>query len=141
MKTNNYLIDFGIFLRGENLDPELVSSMLSLTPSSSQKKGEKRISSSNNEYFTQIGVWEIAATSKSDLLSDHIEELTSKVGMYGTALLDIEGVEEAYADVFIGVEAEEEGEGTCGFELSGENLRALTQLGLPVRFTVSITKE
>lgn len=140
MKTKN-LIDLSIFLRGNTLNPEVVSGVLSLSPSSSQKKGEKRISSSGNEYVTQIGVWEFAATGDSSVLSEHIEELTSKVKKKGAELLAIEGVEEAYADIFIGIEADEEGEGTCEFELTEANLAALTQLGLPVRFTVSITKE
>jgi hypothetical protein len=140
MKTKK-LIDLSIFLRGDALDPELVSSELLLSPSSSQKKGEIRKSSSGNQYITQIGVWELAATCNSESLSEHVEELTSKVTKTGSELLAIEGVEEAYADLFIGVETDEEGDGTCEFQLTEANLAALAKLGLPVRFTVSFTKE
>ena len=140
MKTASYMIDVSIFLRGDELDPKSISNKLGVTPSSSQYANEKRISSSNQEYVTKIGVWELAAESRSFILSDHINELTAKLKS-ANYLRHIEGVQEAYVDVFIASDADEDGEGTFEFELSEENIAALAQIGLPIRFTAALVKK
>jgi hypothetical protein len=108
MKTEGYMIDVSIFLRGDELDPESISNKLGIIPSSSQYANEKRITSRNQEYVTKIGVWELAAESRSFILSDHINELTAKLKK-ANFHRHIEGVQEAYVDVFIATDADEGG--------------------------------
>jgi hypothetical protein len=55
-------------------------------------------------------------------------------------LTDIAGVQEAYVDVFVAADADDDGGGTCEFQLSQENVRALNRLGIPVQFTVAVVK-
>jgi len=141
MKTRDYKIIVGLYLRGDDLDPVFVSEKLGVSPSRSQYKGERKVTSTNCEYIAKIGMWaliEESDTSDTSVLSVHIDQLASKVGMGGITFRDIEGVQEAYVDVFIAADADEDGEGTYEFQLNGQNVTVLHQLGLPVRFTVAI---
>lgn len=141
MKTRNYKIVVGLYLRGDDLDPAFVSKKLGVSPSRSQYKGERKVTSTNREYATKIGMWALIAesdTSDTSVLCDHINQLISKVGIPPTTFLNIEGVQEAYVDVFIAADADEDGEGTYEFQLSNQNMAALHQLDLPVRFTVAL---
>ena len=53
-----------VYLRGENLNPEYVTSIIGLLPSKSQLNGEERTTSTNKKYKTKIGVW--AKNKKSE---------------------------------------------------------------------------
>jgi hypothetical protein len=68
-------------------------------------------------------------------------ELISKIGGGQSTLLSIDGVEEAYFDVFVAINADEDGGGTCEFQLSKENLCALERIGVPAHFTVAVVKK
>ena len=46
-----------------------------------------------------------------------------------------------FLDVFIAIDADTDGGGTCEFELTPQDVAELTRLGLPVRFTVTVVKE
>jgi hypothetical protein len=136
MKTN-IIISVSLYLRGANLDPKLVSEKLGINPSSAQYKGEKKITSTNREYVAKIGVWELDADTKSPALSDHLDQLTSMINTQGIAIRSIAGVDEAYIDIFIAADANEDGGGTLEFELNKENIAALERLGLPIHYTVT----
>jgi hypothetical protein len=143
MKANDYKIIVGLYLRGDDLDPTLITKKLGINPSRSQYKGEKKTTSTEQEYVAKIGMWAVieeSDTSDTSILSAHINSLASKVKMGGTIANGLDGVQEAYIDVFIAKDSDEDGEGTCEFELSKEDFTALKHSGLPVRFTVSIVK-
>jgi hypothetical protein len=140
MSKEEYKLDVTIYLRGDDLDPSSVSTSLGISPSKSQYKGEKRVTSTNREFVTKIGVWALAAETKSSSLSVHIDELRSKIGGKGP-LINIVGVQEAYLDVFMSKTSDDTGSGTCEFQLSSESIKALESLGLPVQFTVDFVRE
>lgn len=141
MMESDYLFDVAIYLRGDNLDPTHVSTVLGIVPSKSQYKGEKKVTPTNQEFVVKIGLWALVAETKSSDLPVLIQELSSKIGDRGPVLTGITGVEEAYVDVFVAVDANDDGGGTCEFELSPENVRALNLFGMPVRFTVAIVRK
>jgi hypothetical protein len=132
--------EVAIYLRGVNLDPVHASSVLGLEPSKSQFRGEKRRTSTNKEFVTGIGLWALTVEADSSNLTALIGELALRVKNRGVAFTQIAGVEEAYLDVFMAVDADDDGGGTCAFQLSDESVGALHNLGLPVRFTVAIVK-
>lgn len=140
MKKNDNLISVSLYFRGDHLNPENVSQNLNLSPSSSQRKGEKKITKTN-EYVSKIGVWELGVDCDSQKLSAHIDKLTTMVRKDSILSQDIQGVEESYVDVFIATDSDEDGEGTIEFELSEENISALARWKVPVRFTVAVVKE
>jgi hypothetical protein len=140
MSTDNCSIGVTLYLYGDDLDPELVSKKLGIIPSGTRYKGEKIFIKPNHEYIQKTGVWKLTADSDSNILSDHIDKLTSKVGKPSIAFRNIEGVEVAHVNVFIATYAEEYGGGECNFELSKENVVSLAQLDLPVQFTIALCK-
>lgn len=133
-------IEVAIYLRGVNLDPVYVSSVLGLEPSKSQFKGEKRRTSTGKDFVTGIGLWALTVEADSNNLSALIGELGLGVENRGVSFAHIAGVEEAYLDVFMAVDADDDGGGTCTFQLSEESVSALHGLGLPVRFTVAVVR-
>lgn len=141
MTERDYTFEVAVYLRGDALDPNHVSELLGVAPSKAQYKGETRQTSTNQNFVTKIGLWALVAQSKSSDLFELIDELTSKIKKSGVSLLEIDGVQEAYADVFIAMDADEDGEGTCEFQLTPENLKALDCLGIPTRFTVAVVKK
>lgn len=143
MKSDDCKIIVGLYLRGDDLDPMIVSKRLGIIPSRSQYRGEEKATSTKKKYIAKIGLWaliEESDTSDPSRLSVHINHLTSKVNIGESTIYGIDGVQEAYIDVFIAKNSDEDGEGTCEFELSKENITALQTSGLPIRFTVSFTK-
>ena len=133
-------VDVAIYLRGVNLDPVYASSVLVLEPSKSQFRGEKRRTATNKEFVTGIGLWALTVEGDSSNLSALVGELVLRVENRGIAFAQIAGVEEAYLDVFMAVDADDDGGGTCAFQLSEDSVSALHGLGLPVRFTVAVVK-
>lgn len=141
MKTDNYLITVSLFLRGDDLDPASISKKIGITPTSSQYKGEKRVTSTLHEYVAKIGVWELLADSSSTEISEHIIQLMSRLRNCDIKFDEIEGVQEAYVYVFIAGYTNEDGDGTCEFELSKKDIDSLGELGLSVRFTITLGRE
>ena len=89
----------------------------------------------------KTGLWALVAKTESGDLPVHIQELASKIGDGGPVLTDIAGVQEAYVDVFVAVDADDDGGGTCEFQLSQENVRALDRFGIPIQFTVAVVRK
>lgn len=141
MKTDDYKVIVALYLRGEDLAPDSVTTALGINPSRSQRKGEKRVTSTNREYVTKIGMWGLISDADSNLIADHITRLASLVKLDANALCGVAGVQEAYIDIFVAAIANEDGEGSCEFELSPDNLTDLERMGLPVRLTVTLGKE
>jgi hypothetical protein len=131
--------DVAIYLRGDTLDPALVSAELGIAPSRSQRKGGPK--SSNNEFLAKIGIWVLEAKTQSDNLAVLIEELGSKLNGRGPSLRSISGVDEVYLDVFASVLAEEDGGGSLEFELPQSALKMLAEIGVPARFTIVVVKK
>lgn len=138
MIDSTYKIEVTVYLRGMSLNPAHVSSELGLEPSKSQLKGEKKLTSTNKEFVTNIGLWALSVEADSSDLSALIGELVLKVKNRGVPFASVAGVEEAYLDVFIALDADDDGGGTGAFQLSEESVSALHGLGLPVRFSVAV---
>ncbi|SEA75030.1 protein of unknown function [Nitrosospira multiformis] len=141
MKADDHkMIIVTLYLRGDDLDPEVVTKKLGIRPSRFQRKGEKKVTSTKHEYLAKMGTWGLIADSESCLLADHITALASNIVADGDVLIKLPGVQEAYIDIFIAPTAGQDG-GTRELELSKENLTQLARMGLPVRLTISHVKE
>lgn len=141
IKADDHKIIVALYLRGDDLDPEVVTKKLGIRPSRFQRKGEKKVTSTKHEYLVKIGMWGLIADSESYLLADHVTALASNIVAHGDILNKLPGVQEAYIDIFIAATADQDGEGTCELELNKENLTQLARMGLPVRLTISQGKE
>ena len=140
MIESAHKLEIAIYLRGDDLNPSYVSALLGLEPSRSQFKGEKKITSTNKEFVARVGFWALAAEATSNDLAALVGAFVSRIENRGVVFAEITGVQEAYVDVFFAVDADDEGGGTCAFQLSQENLRSLERLGMPVRFTAAVVR-
>ena len=140
MNPQNQKLEVALYLRGDNLDPAQASRLLGLEPTKSQRKREERLTSTNRKVVAKVGLWALVAESKSDDLSVLIDELASKLGDRAALLPSVPGVQEAFLDVFIAIDADPDGGGTCEFQLSAEDLHSLKQVGVATRFTVAVVQ-
>lgn len=140
MQDNDYRIAVALYLYGDELEPATFSARLGVSPSDSHCKGDRFIIPTGREIIRKTGFWALRETSDSldtSTISGHINSLCSQVGTSATSILDLEGVQSAHLDVFIATRTNESGHGEVAFELSQENIDAMKQLGVPVRFTVA----
>jgi hypothetical protein len=138
-KDRNIIV--AIYLRGDKLDPEFISETIDIIPSRSQYNGQKNITSTNREFSSKIGMWALIADTASFDVDDHINRLLLQIGKCGNTLRNINGVDDAYVDIFIAAKADKHGDLTCNFELREATIMALAKLELPVHFTVGIINE
>lgn len=142
MMTDNFLIDVSLCLRGPDLDPDFITELLGINPTSLQKREIGQETTTSRKTIDEIGVWKFSAKSDSFLISDHIMQLTSNILVGNITFSELKGIQEAFVDVFMATTAVDDGgRGTCQFELSKESLVALVRLGLPVQFTVCVVKD
>jgi hypothetical protein len=141
MAKPKYLLNVSLCLIGEALDPEAISKLLGVTATTSRRKGEKRLIPSNKEIVSKVGVWILGFEKDLDTidLPAIVEELVERIGSNKAVLNGIPDVEDAYVDVFIATKSEDSG-ATCEFQLSAQNIAVISELGLPVRFTVAVVK-
>lgn len=132
MSAKDPKIVISIYLRGNQLEPDYISNILGIQPSESQKKGELRPCS--KQVIAKIGVWSLVAQTDSRAIHDHIDELLGVIGTVQARLNQIDGVEDAYLDIFIALD--DEGTRTAECRLSEKHLEELSRLGLCVHFTV-----
>jgi len=140
MTNHDSKCEVALYLRGHDLDPSHVSSVLGIKPTLSQHRGERHITSTNKEFVTKLGVWAIVSQEESANLSRFIERIGHELGALDHSLNEIGGVEEAYLDFFVSMSANEDGGGECKFELDRCSTEVIRKLGVPVHFTIAFTR-
>jgi hypothetical protein len=140
MMNKNTLIEIALYLRGSTLDPHYVSGILGVEPTRSQLCGESRTSSSGVDYCTRIGMWVLSSKSDSGTIEEAIVDFLLKIPSDVPSFLGLDGVDDAYVDIFIAVDANEDGGGSCEFQLGADKIVGLNRLDVPVRFTVAVVK-
>lgn len=141
MNKASALIEVTIYIWGDTLDPVAISSHLGLEPSFSRRKGEKRTTKTRREITAKTSLWTLTAETEAEALSDHIQELASKVASRIAKITGIAGVEGAYVDIFVSVRADKAGGGKYEFRLSEQDIQVLHKIGLPIEFTLDVVKD
>lgn len=132
-KEDKYLIDVGIILRGEKLQPEHVSELLRLKPSRSQNKGGLRHGSKS--VIAKTGVWTLMAESNSKHILDRIDELLEMLSEIQIPLDKIDGVTEAFLDIFITSTEDNNESRAVELNLGKMHMQILCLLGLGLKVT------
>jgi hypothetical protein len=134
-------IDVTLYIRGDDLNPEAASRSLGVRPTRSQRKGERKVTSSGCEFVTKTGLWSITSPKSNGSLSENLKELASIIGANSRALKSIPGAQEVYLDVFIGVLFDAERDASCEFELTKADIEWLSDVSIPIRFSVSFSDD
>lgn len=141
MTQSNVKILAAIYINGDDLDPDMVSTVIGTPASKSQRRGAKIISGSGREFIIKTSVWSLFSEEKSEIISDHFIWLQRKVGRISEKLADMHGLSDAYVDVFYAPLAASYEECTCEFELDGRAIAAIKEIGLPIRWKVTFSQD
>src|SRR5690349_8232559 len=140
MGESSYKISVGLYLRGADIDPAQISKLLRKVPDRSQRRGERQSGAGGREYVRNIGLWALEAKvqPESSKVADYVDELLSRIDFDHTAISKVDGLEEAYIDIFMAREPDEGGGGTTEYEMTPSQMRELSRIGIPVRFTIAV---
>ncbi len=129
-----------VYLWGDTLKPDDVAERLGIKATRYRVKGETRRVSSGKTARAPTGMWAFETekfVSSADINS-HILYLNSVFNQKISEKRDDLNVEDACIDIYVTMPREEEQ--SCSswvWELSPEAILAATELGLPIRFTVT----
>src|SRR3569833_4430395 len=134
------LIAATIYLKGDMLDPDLVTKTLGIEPERSWRKGEKQTAKrpGAKTYVAKTGLW-TTGVEKHPLVDEDffhevpviIDELLQRFFMRKESLDQIAGVENTFLDILILGNIKEEMGGT-EFILSKEQIQKISRLGLAI---------
>ena len=136
MKSKEPKLIVSLYLRGQALDPEAVTHVIGILPTSVQSSGHRKVTSSGREFTTKLGVWSLSVELDSSSLDAHLAQLARDLP-YGVNFASIPGVNDAYFDVFVALATDLDGEAKGEFDISQVVLGVLARLGLPVRITIT----
>lgn len=125
-----------LYLRGEHLDPDLVTQRVGIEPSKMHKKGDTHVTSTGHKVTAKHGLWALVIEVDSLSLDDHLLRLEGSLPP-DLSPSSIGGVEDAYFDVFVAMTSDADGDAECELEVSPKLLALLASFGLPVRITVT----
>ena len=137
MNTKNQKIIAALYLRGEFLDPQLVTKSIGVEPSRAQKKDDVSFTSTGHKVVAKLGLWALIVELDSSSLDNHIK-LLAELLPFELSYSSIVGVEEAYVDIFVAMASDADGDAYCTFELSPRSLDALARLKLPFHMTITV---
>jgi hypothetical protein len=135
------LITVSILLKGYGLNPDYISETLGIQPTESQKKGEKRggVRPNSKAYVTKTGTWWFSVDNKSRPagkpfyeVPQLVDEVLQMFAGRKKPLDAMAGVDEAYLDILIIQDMEDELDNTAEFILRKDQIVRIGQLGLGV---------
>jgi len=135
MPQKNSLLEVSLYLKGTELDVEGVSRRLGVTPTKVNRRGEPKVRAQESPTYATT-TWKFSRKAESRDVNGTLIELLDSINMT-TRPMDMEGVDDAFIDVFL-AQTVEPGELGSSIEwtLSAEALVALQRIGLSVRFSV-----
>jgi len=139
MKRVDYPLQLSIYLKGDALDPEKLTAMLGVDATKSHAKGKRWITTAQREVIEKTGLWALVLRGNDDEgLSGLVLRMRASLGNRSVSLDALPGVQEAYLDVLVMVDADDDGGGACEFALNKTSIAYLNAIGLPVQFTVAV---
>ena len=128
--------EVSLYLKGIGLNPDELTGRLGIAPTRAHKKGETWMTSTGKQVVERTGQWVLTIRSSDDL-SASLGELVAMTGR-DAPLSELPGVDEAYFDIFVAVDADDRGGGSVEFEMSVVTAVAIGKLALPVQFSAAV---
>ena len=133
-----FAISCGVYLRGDDLDPDAVTSRLGIVPTSARRMGELRKTSAGTPIRDRSGLWSRVVHADASEFEPAIAQALSAFDAIGFDLCGLPGVDDAFFDIFgIGDAKTELGHGGW-FSLSARQVARIAELGLSVHVHISI---
>lgn len=128
----NGVVDSFLVLRGDHLNPDMVTSRLGVKGSKMRKKGEAWRTSNNHEITSKTGVWTLDANRQSTSLHDQISSLKQQLALAKCPPLEILGVDCGELCVFVALDSNDHGGGDYRCQLTPDDLAWMSGLGVPL---------
>ena len=126
-----------LYVYGDRLSPEIISSHLGVAPTRSHQKGDVKESKGGKLVSVKTGIWELQSQRKSLIISEHIADIFSGLNKEGIYLPSLDGVDEVHLDVYASGMLSGDGYKHLDFELALEDMLLLSSIGASVRFSVA----
>lgn len=143
MDDPKYLISATLYIRGVNLDPDQASDALGQQPDYLQRNGQKDFGENGRIYTKKIGIWSLNSpkNDESGIISDSIDSVLSRINFKEKEIMNVKNVEDLFFDIFITMDADEFGGGTCEFEMSPSQVKKIADLGASIQFTIAVVEK
>jgi hypothetical protein len=131
-------ISVAIRVSGDMLDPDLVGKYLQVTPHVARRKGDVHMSISGKEVVSKFGYWAWKSEDVSGSLTvdEHIHRIQTKFEHVYEALRNLPNAEHIWVDVCVVKNVSGGDEAQAEFLLSAKSIAILSDIGLPVEFTI-----
>lgn len=140
MNEAGYTIAVALYIHGADLEPSTVSDVLGVAPDKSHRRGERQAGKEGRTYLRKSGMWAVVSKLEPDSphLSDHLDQVLSRLNFDASAIARIPNVEDAYFDFFLARMSEKAASMDCEFEVQAKHIAAIARLGVPTRFTIAV---
>lgn len=121
-----------LYLRGSDLNPTQITSLLGVPATRSHSKGEQKITAAGSSFVTRTGVWALESDIDLATIQDGIRDIISQIGMRLGEVMPIPGVSEAYIDIYV---CQSESDGNLTSNICAEDLAWMGAIGLSINLT------
>lgn len=129
-----------LYLRGDDLLPDQISSLVGLEPTEAHRKGKTWTTSSNKQVVEKTGAWSWTRSIETEDVAGVFSEFLAALPS-GVQFRALPGVREAYLDVFVANGADEHGGGESQLILDPQCLNRLASIGLPLQLTFDVVPD
>jgi len=124
--------DLSLYIYGHDLDPGLVTEKLQIKPEVSSRRGDMRTGAQGQSAIQKVGVW--ACVRSGPDVGTLVDQLLVNLGPRGHLLDELLHAEEVVLDIFIMIPSELD-DVNFETELTVGQMKTLSSMGIPVRFT------
>jgi hypothetical protein len=144
--TKKPYISVSVLLKGDQLDPDLVSKELGIPADTSRRKGEVRCGKQPGAkpYTAKTGVWRTKSRDhgNGDRTWNEVHRIVGEVLLEfqkrQEPLSQIPGVEQAFLDIFICETEKDISDSWTEFFVSSQQIQRVGQLGLALSITTTL---
>jgi hypothetical protein len=139
MNLFEHLITVSLYIKGDNLDPNLVTQKLQLLPTRTKKKGNIYVNLTGNKRTDKNGSWCLEIEQKSLRVEEHIQDLLNKLKHIDT-IPDFKDMEDIYLDILVVLNKNIKNN-EYSFNIDHSMLKNIYLLGIPIQTTISYIEE
>lgn len=131
------LISVTLRITGAKIDPEYISQVLKVQPSSARRTGDVRRLNSGKEITQRCGMWALSTRDSLDstVLDDHIQFIAQTLGDAIVAVVGLQDVERAWLDICVVESDIGQNNGAVVVGLAEKSIGLLGKLGVPIEVT------
>jgi len=133
------VFELDLYLRGVDLKPDALTSLLGVTPTETRTRGVSTVSRTGRSYETKVGLWNLKVEGGTP--SECVAALATRFGGQIRDLSGLPGVEDAFLDVFVTLDLEKPERTEVPIEFDPAALAQLAAFRVPLVVTFAAVGE